>query len=171
VQQGTGPAQYGGTSTNLSAGKVSLQGPEGTYTLPTATGGLPNGSIPASGGSFVFTGTGSADVGPFSVTVTLAPLMTWTNSGAAKTVTRSEGLQINWSGGQRSSYIQIMGQSITSTLGVFGMFTCIAPQSAGTFTVPPYVLSDLPVGTGNVQVENPYSSGGNLISVAKVKYQ
>jgi uncharacterized protein (TIGR03437 family) len=185
VQQGTGPAQYGGTSTNLSAGKVSLQGPEGAYTLPTATGGLPNGSIPSSGGTFVFTGTGSADVGPFSVTVTLAPLMTWTNSSAAETVTRSQGLQINWSGGQPSSYVQIYGQSITSTPGVSATFECFAPQSAGSFTIPPYVLNDLPVGTGNVHVENftanvpfvvsgveyPYSSGGNSISISKVKYQ
>jgi uncharacterized protein (TIGR03437 family) len=184
VQQGTGPAQCGGTLKDLSAGTVTLQGPEGTYTLPTATGGLPNGSIPASGGTFVFKGTGG-DVGPFSVTVTLAPLMTWTNSSAVKTVTRSQGLQIDWSGGQPSSYMQIMGQSVTSTPGVNGMFTCIVPQSAGSFTVPPYVLNDLPVGTGNVQVENvtgnvpfvasgveyPYYSGGNLISVGKVKYQ
>lgn len=40
VQQGTGPAQYGGTLKDLSVGTVTLQGPEGTYTLPTATGGL-----------------------------------------------------------------------------------------------------------------------------------
>jgi uncharacterized protein (TIGR03437 family) len=185
VQQGTGPAQYGGTLKDLSVGTVTLQGPEGTYTLPTATGGLPNGAIPASGGTFVFTGAGSTDVGPFNVTVTLAPLMTWTNSSDAETVTRSQGLRINWSGGQPSSYIQIYGQSITSTPGVNATFECFVPQSVGSFTVPPYVLDDLPVGTGNVHVENftanvpfvvsgveyPYSSSGNSISVAKVKYQ
>jgi uncharacterized protein (TIGR03437 family) len=192
VTQGSGPAQYGGTLTYLSAGTVSLQGPEGTYALTNTQGSttpdsatLPNGSIPSSGGTFVFTGTGSADVGPFSVTVTLAPLMTWTNSNDAKTVTRSQGLQINWSAGQPSSYIQIIGQSVTSTPGVFATFECFVPQSAGSFTVPPYVLNDLPAGTGNVQVENftanvpftashvqyPYSSGGNSISVAKAKYQ
>ena len=192
VTQGTGPAQYGGTLTYLSAGTVSLQGPEGTYALTNTNGPttpdsatLPSGSIPSSGGTFVFTGTGSAQVGQFSVTVTLSPLMTWTNSDAAKTVTRSQGLQINWSGGQPSSYMQIMGQSVTSTPGVVATFECFVPQSAGSFTVPPYVLNDLPVGTGNVQVENltanvpfvasgvqyPYSQGGNLISVAKSKYQ
>lgn len=112
VTQGIGPTQYGGTLTYLSAGTVSLQGPEGTYALTSTTGttpdgaALPTGSIPASGGTFVFTGTGG-QVGPFSVTVTLSPpLMTWTNSSAAATVTRSQGLQINWSGGQPSSYVQ-----------------------------------------------------------------
>jgi uncharacterized protein (TIGR03437 family) len=184
VTQGLGTAQYPGTLTYLSAGAVSLQGPEGTYTLTSATGttpdgaALPTGSIPASGGVFVFTGTGG-QVGPFSVTVTLSPLMTWTNSSAATTVTRSQGLQINWSGGQPSSYVQINGQSLTGASGIYATFQCYVPQSAGTFTVPPYVLNAMPAGTGYVQVENsladtafsvsgveyPYSTGGNSIQV------
>lgn len=162
--QGTGPVQYGGALKYLSAGTVSLQGPEGTYALTSATGGLtpdsatlPKGAIPANGGTFVFTGSGG-DVGPFSVTVTLAPLMSWTNSADAKTVTRSQGLQINWSGGQPSSYIQIIGQSVSSaTSTVYATFQCWVPQSALTFTVPAYVLSALPAGKGNVQVENSLS--------------
>lgn len=64
------------------------------------------------------------------------------------------------------------------------MLECFVPQSAGTFTIPPYVLNDLPAGKGPVQVENftantpftasgvqyPYSQGGNTISVSS-KYQ
>jgi hypothetical protein len=167
-----------------------MQGPEGTYALTSTTGAtpdgaeLPSGAIPASGGTFTFTGTGSAEVGPFSVTVNLSPLMTWTNSGAAAAVTRAQGLEINWSGGQPLSYIQIIGQSVSSTPGIGATFQCFVPQSAMTFTVPPYVLNDLPAGTGNVDVENftadvpfvvtgveiPYSHGGNTISV-KSKFQ
>jgi len=89
-------------------------------------------------------------------------------------------LTIDWSGGQPSSYIQIIGQSVTSgTPSVGATFQCFVPQSAGTFTVPAYVLSALPAGKGPVQVENftanvpftvsgveyPYSKGGNTISV------
>jgi len=190
VTQGSGPAQYGGTLTYLNAGTVSMQGPEGTYALTSTTdttpdnGILPSGAIPASGGTFTFTGTGSAEVGPFSVTVNLSPLMTWTNSGAAAAVTRAQGLEINWSGGQPSSYIQIIGQSSSATSSVGATFQCFVPQSALTFTVPPYVLNDLPAGTGNVEVENftahmpfnasgvqyPYAQGGNTISV-KSKFQ
>jgi hypothetical protein len=143
VQQGTGPTQYGGTLTYLNAGTVSLQGPGGTYALTSTTGTtpdgavLPAGAIPASGGTFVFTATGSAQVGPFTVTINMSPLMTWTNSSAAKTVSRAQGLQINWSGGQPSSYIQIIGQSVSSTPGINATFQCFVPQSAGAFTVPP----------------------------------
>lgn len=186
VTQGLGPAQYGGTLKYLSAGTVTLQGPQGAYTLTGATGGLtpdsaelPSGSIPSSGGTFVFSGTGG-DVGPFSVTVTLAALMTWTNSSAASTVTRSQGFEINWSGGQPSSYIQINGQSVSSAnSSVYATFECFAPQSAGAFTIPSYVLNALPAGKGDVAVENylaqtafsvsgveyPYSTGGNTVQV------
>jgi uncharacterized protein (TIGR03437 family) len=191
VTQGSGPAQYGGTLTYLNAGTVSLQGPEGTYALTSTTGTtpdngiLPTGAIPASGGTFVFTATGSADVGPFTVTVNLSPLMTWTNSSAAATVTRAQGLEINWSGGQPSSYIQIIGQSLSAaSSSVVASFNCVVAQSAGTFTIPPYVLNDLPADTGTVEVENftanmpfaatgvqyPYAQGGNTITVVS-KYQ
>jgi len=67
---------------------------------------------------------------------------------------------------------------------ISAQFQCFVPQSAGTFTVPPYVLSALPAGSGNVDVENftgnvpfmvtgvdePYFQAGNSISVTS-KYQ
>lgn len=98
VIQGSGPAQSGGTLKYLSAGTVSVQGPEGNYALTNSSGPttpdsatLPAGAIPASGGTFVFTGTGTAD----------APLMTWTNSSDAKTVTRSQGCRLIGAGASR----------------------------------------------------------------------
>jgi hypothetical protein len=186
VMQTPEPAQYGGTLTYLSAGTVSMQGPEGTYALTSTTSttpdsaSLPSGAIPSSGGTFVFTATGSTQVGPFTATMNLSPLMTWINSSSAKTVTRSAGLTINWSGGQPSGYIQIIGQStvIGSSPTITGQFQCFLPQSIGTFTVPPYVLSALPAGSGSVDVESftanvpltisgiemPYAQGGNTVS-------
>jgi uncharacterized protein (TIGR03437 family) len=188
VIQSPQPAQYGGTVTYLSAGTVSMQGPEGTYSLTTMTGATPNdvalpvSAIPSSGGTFVFTGTGNPPVGAFTVTINLAPLMTWTNSSSAKTVNRAAELTINWSGGQPSGYIQIIGQStVTGTTPIISaQFQCFVPQSAGAFTVPAYVLSALPAGSGTVEVtsntadlpftvsgiEYPYYNGGNTITVA-----
>ena len=180
-----GPTGVGGTLTYLSVGTVSMQGPEGTYSFTPQSDGttpdnatLPAGAIPTSGGAFTFTATGSAEAGPFTVTLNLSPLMTWTNSSAAKTVNRSQGLQVNWSGGS-PGYVQINGQSASSTPGVSAGFECFAPQSALTFTVPPFVLNALPAGTGSTTVENftaitpfvvngielPYTQGGNVITV------
>ena len=175
-----GPTGVGGTFSYLSVGTVSVQGPEGTYSLTNPNGpysvSLPAGAIPASGGTYTFTASGSAQVGPFTATVNLSPLMTWTNSSAAKTVTRSAGLVINWSGGS-PGYIQINGQSSAST-NVSASYSCYVAQSAGTFTVPPFVLNELPAGTGNTTVENftthipftvsginsPYTEGGNIVN-------
>ncbi len=161
----------GGTSTSngLDAGaSIALTGPLGAYTLstilPTIPGTylaqLPTGAIPSTGGAFTFNGPGGKDVGAFTTTVTLPnPLMNWTNQSAGATVTRSQGVQINWSGGTPGSYVVITGDS-SGANGTSGSFVCYAPQSALTFTVPAYVTGTLPAGTGSLTVEN----GTNFVS-------
>ncbi len=67
-------------------------------------------------------------------------------------VTRSQGLAINWSGGDPNSFVTIYGHSISG--GVTVSFICIAPQPALTFTVPPYVTLALPAGPGGLFVSN-----------------
>jgi hypothetical protein len=42
----------------------------------------------------------------------------------------------------------VSGQSVS------GSYTCIAPVSAGSFTVPSYVLATLPAGSGSTAVSN-----------------
>jgi uncharacterized protein (TIGR03437 family) len=146
------------TPTPLDAGTISVQGPVGTYNLSSLTKGsyqaqLPAGAIPATGGSFVFTGKGGADVGAFTGTVTLPnPVLTWTNQNAAATIQRSQGLLVTWTGGSANTYVLITGGS--SANGAFASFLCYAPQGAGGFTVPSYITSALPAGTGVVTVEN-----------------
>lgn len=164
-------AGTGGTSTSngLDAGaSIALTGPLGAYTLttilPTIPGTylaqLPAGAIPSTGGAFTFNGPGGKDVGAFTTTVSLPnPLMSWTNQAAGATVTRSQGVQINWSGGTPGSYVVITGDS-SGAGGTSGNFVCYAPQSALTFTVPAYVLATLPAGTGSLTVEN----GTNFVS-------
>ena len=150
------------TSTGLDAGaSIALTGPLGAYTLnpiPTITGiytaQLPGGAITSTGGAFTFKGPGGANVGAFTTTVNLPnPLMSWTNQSAGATVIRSQGVQINWSGGTPGSYVVITGSSAGSG-GASGSFVCYAPQSALTFTVPPYVTGTLPAGSGSLSVEN-----------------
>lgn len=157
------------TSTGLDAGtSIALTGPLGAYTLntilPTIVGTylaqLPGNAIPSTGGAFTFNGPGGKDVGAFTTTVSLPnPLMSWTNQAAGATVTRSQGVQINWTGGTPGSYVVITGSSSGSG-GASGSFVCYAPQSALTFTVPPYVLGTLPAGSGSLSVEN----GSNFVT-------
>jgi uncharacterized protein (TIGR03437 family) len=158
VSSGGGTA----TVTGLDAGSsIGLTGPAGTYTLmsnPMAKGSyeaqLPSSAITSNGGTFVFTGTGGADVGSFTATVNLPnPLLSWTNQSAAATVTLAQGLQVTWTGGATSSYVIISGSS-SGTNGVSGSYTCFAPTSALQFTVPSYVTGVLPAGTGTTSVED-----------------
>jgi hypothetical protein len=155
-----------GTSTGLDAGTINLTGPAGTYGLTKFITGsyeaeLPASAITSSGGAFTFNnGSGGADVGGFNTTINLPnPLLSWTNQSAGATVNRAQGVQITWSGGASGSYVLISGSSTNETTGANGSFTCITNQSAGSFTVPGYITSSLPAGTGTLDVEDAASFG------------
>jgi uncharacterized protein (TIGR03437 family) len=157
TQTASGTGAY--TGVGLDAGpSIGLAGPAGSYTLmPIAikegyTLGLPSDAIPSAGGVFTFTGPGGEDVGAFKTILNFpAPLLSWTNQGAAATIDRLTGLEVAWTGGAEGSFVQISGSS-NSTDGATGSFICYAPQTDLRFFVPPYVTRTLPVGTGTVTV-------------------
>jgi hypothetical protein len=158
-----------GMTNGLDAGTITVTNPSGTAAslADSFSGGgvtvtntgfyfeqLASGYIPTTGGTFTFKGTGGAAVGAFTATVTFPnPALTWTNQSAAASVTRASGLPVTWTGGASGTYVIIAG-SDSATTGAFASFTCIAPLSTGQFTVPSYILTALPAGTGNVTVEN-----------------
>jgi uncharacterized protein (TIGR03437 family) len=153
---------YGAPPTviGLDAGNLSLTGPAGSYTLPPTSKGQYGGQIPpnaitSSGGAFTFNGSGGADVGSFKATIDLPnPLLAWTNQSAAATINRAQGVHVDWTGGGQGTFVIIMGNSSNYTTGASGSFTCVANQSALTFTVPDYVTGAMPAGTGTMSVEN-----------------
>ncbi len=104
------------------------------------------------GTAYTFTGPGGKDVGTFTVTLTLPVPLTWTNENSISAVTESQGQQITWTGGASGSLVFITGSSSASA--VSGSFTCVVPVAAGQFTVPSYVLSTLPTGTGALGIFN-----------------
>ena len=148
------------TTTGLDAGSISVTGPSGTVTLSSeGTAGyyisqLTSGFI-AAGGTYTFKGTGGANVGPFSASVTFPnPLLSWNNTASFAAVTRGSGATYTWSGGPSGSYVIMEGGSTSTTTGAFANYACIAPVAAGSFTVPSYVLSALPPGTGSSTLVN-----------------
>jgi len=156
----------GGTSTvtGLNAGTITVTQPSGgpvTLTsVPSVAGDYfaQLATIPPTGGTFVFTGGGGTDVGPFTATVNFPnPLLVWTNQSAAAAVTRAQGLTVNWTGGAAGSYVIISGSS--SNANATGFYTCLAPVAADTFMVPYYILLGLPAGTGSTEVGNNTSYG------------
>ena len=151
--------------TFLNAGPVvNVSGPDGAIAMPLQTEtvdgttfygySIPQGDtsfIPAAGGTFNFNnGSGTAQVGPFTAQLQLTSPLVWTNMSTTSTVTRSSGLTVNWTGGDSGTYVSITGLSVgfitpgdTSDF-VAATFTCEAPATAGTFTVPPPVLLEMP---------------------------
>lgn len=150
--------------TGLDAGSISVQGPNGTQTLTKesilslfiySADPLPSGFIPSSGGTFTFNnGSGGPDVGSFSTGVAMPPPLVWTNASSDGTVNRSSGVTVNWTGGGGTGYVDIAGSSVSTSAVFSATFVCLAPVSAGTFTVPPPVLLALPAGTGALMVSN-----------------
>ena len=135
-------------------------------TIPTITGSyeaqLASGSVPASGGTFGVAATGgttSPAVGAFNTTINFPnPLLAWTNQSASATVSRSGGQTYTWTSGASNSFVVMNGSSSSTATGISASYTCIAPVSAGSFTVPAYILLGLPAGTGNAIIENTTAS-------------
>ncbi len=98
----------------LDAGSITVSGPAGlSLTLTPQIKGeynktLATAAIPSSGGSFTYTGSGGADVGPFTSTLTFSnPIFNWTNQSSVATVDRTKGLLFTWTGGKPGTYVLI----------------------------------------------------------------
>lgn len=157
----------------LDAGTLTITGPKGsaqvkagantpgTY-LATLGGGI---SIPLPGlpqptplflepGSYTIDngggGSGPNAVGHFNVAFTLPPFITWSNMDAINAVTRSQGVDVTWSGGDANTKVIISGTSVTSTANGLGSgFVCVESATAGHFFIKPEVLLALPPSAPN----------------------
>lgn len=156
---GQGNQSSNGSTQFLDAGaSVAMSAPFGNRTLakssPAAgiieySANLDQTATTLTPGQYVLTGTGGADVGPFTANYTMAPPLLWTNRPqSTTTVNRAAGLTITWTGGAPDGYVTIAGTNTyygaTAKSNVTVSFTCTARASDGTFTVPPTVLLALP---------------------------
>jgi hypothetical protein len=97
--------------------------------------------------SYTFAGTGGADVGAFSTSVTVpSPALVWPQMSSLTSVVRSQGVMVTWTGGAPNTAVVISGES-AAVLGNFNIsrsFFCLAPVAAQKFTVPASILLSLP---------------------------
>jgi uncharacterized protein (TIGR03437 family) len=155
VYQSTGvqPQILGDGGTPLDAGVITLTGPDGTQlskTSMTETGNtylLGIGGTGITAGTYTLAGAGGKDVGKFSASTTVGTPVTIAG-GLPSVVTESEGLTLNWTGGNSSDLVEIIGSSWIDTgtgynLATSTTFVCTATAGQGTFTVPPAVLTQL----------------------------
>ena len=136
-----GVMQPGGTTVNLTA---NSQIGKGYYLSPTS-----GGFASIAPGTYHFTGPGGADVGAFTASLTVPTALTWTNQSAltAAPIVRGNPLTVTWTGGDPSSYVEIVGESANTDLSdneIGASFYCIAPTAPGSFTIPGAVTLGLP---------------------------
>ena len=138
---------------NADAGSsFTIIGPSGTLTEPSGFSQLNSNGAFLVPGAFTVSGTGGADIGAFQVNVTIPPaavLTTPNPSSFPASITRSNGLTVAWTGGGANATVGIQLFGATDNTGLTGaQVKCYVPTSAGTFTIPGYILSALPAGNG-----------------------
>jgi uncharacterized protein (TIGR03437 family) len=157
---------------NLDAGAVTLNGPSGTglnnqkltedptydYSYTIGTPGSTANALLA--GTYTLAGAGGNDVSSFgSISLTLGSPLTL-SSPLPTAVIESAGLTLNWTGGNSTDVVEIIGASgtitgtganqITSTTE----FVCTTTAGQKTFTVPPSILTQLPTVTPAQEAAN-----------------
>jgi hypothetical protein len=105
-------------------------------------------------GTYTVTGAGGHDVAGFSASLTVSGNITWTNKASIAGVDRTQPLTITWSGGAQPGAVLIGGFSQTQSEE--RTFTCVEDSSKGTFTIPSFVLSQMPAVTGGTLFISPH---------------
>jgi len=129
-------------------------------------------------GTFTVTGPGGADVQAFSASITVPGVpnstpgaFTWTSpnfSTSSIAVSRSNNLTVNWSGAPSSGYMLISVGSATlipnSSPANYNSttITCLQPTSAGTATIPSWLMEALPASS-TVSIGNGLSFPGAAV--------
>ena len=127
----------------------------GSYSETLASGGFAIPGAPSTGdpegylvpGNYTFNnGNGGVDVGRFNASFTQLQPVVWSNKAAITTVNRSQGVTVDWTGGDPNGWVQIFGFSLSdvSENAVTGFFSCLERASVGTFNVPAAILLALP---------------------------
>lgn len=126
----------------LAAGpEIGITGPNGIAALPLFKLGEYHGPLGPAGltgstylspGTYTATGAGGADVGAFTASLMIPDPLTWTNqSSFSNSISRSQNLTINWTGGGANDYVAIVGSSTSTAPQVTTTFVCAEKASAG----------------------------------------
>jgi uncharacterized protein (TIGR03437 family) len=142
------------------------RGADKSYSKSLATPGLPGGipGLPGGGGStaviaagaYTMAGTGGADVGAFTARLNMPAPIVWSNKASITDINRSASVTPTWTGAGNNivAIIGLAGKQAggTATAPIYdtGFFVCLANGSAGSFTVPASILTQLPATTGSI---------------------
>ena len=139
----------------MDAGTLTLTAASGRQTFSKVTLGSPvysttqgsslSGSPPlyVNPGLFQISGAGGSDVSAFNLSLTVSATgLNWTNSNQIQSVDRTQPLNFTWSG--TAGAVVITGSAYDVPNNLSGEFLCVAPTGATSFSVPSWVLANLP---------------------------
>ncbi len=130
--------------TRQGAGEYYAELGGGAPNIPGFPGGTPEYLV--RGSYTVDNGAGGRDVGAFRAPLIMGDPLNWTNQSAISNIPRAQDLAITWSGGDPAKqFLYMIGISGSNSAKVMGIFLCTERLAAGRFTVPSYVLSQLPL--------------------------
>jgi uncharacterized protein (TIGR03437 family) len=159
IATGTAPAALdAGTPLSLNgpgaSNKAVPRSTDKTYSLTLYSSGF--GGFGGSGtptlveGTYSLAGPGGAEVGAFNTSVPFPGSFNPNIDAIPATIPRSQNLPVTWTGGG-TGVVAISGFSASQSGGTqtdpiydAAGFTCVAPASAGNFTVPSAVMLQLP---------------------------
>jgi uncharacterized protein (TIGR03437 family) len=155
-----GAVPAGGTALTLGSG-FTLSGPSGMQMIPNLLntnplqylgGSISSNLFPSSlflnPGSYSLSSLAGGTIGSFSVTGTMPQPLTWTNRDSIFTVSRSQPLNVTWSGGS-GTQVFVVGFGVDLPTNSTSIFGCLAPPGATSFTVPAVFLSNFPATRAN----------------------
>jgi hypothetical protein len=148
--------------------KFTVSGPNNEQIVVTGGPGQSHPVLSAAGtfltpGAFTVSGTGGADIGPFTAAIAVNSLPTLISplpSQATPTVTRSNGMTFTWNTAGATGSVLVVVQSATDKTFTTGATVgCYVPASAGSFTIPGYAMLALPAGNFGEYELSPRTTG------------
>jgi len=109
-------------------------------------------------GTYTVAGPGGTDVRPVSATIAIpaaATMVSPVNNGSA---IRASGMAVNWTGGSGNLQIEV-GGCVDGSCNTGAAAVCNVPATAGSFTIPPYVLEALPASNFSGVVLSSFAEG------------
>ena len=136
-----------------AGGSITANGPAGFLTAANTSAGnyaMPGSPGKVSSGSYQFAGLGGARVGAFQSNLNVVGGLQWTNAStfATGTVSTAQPLTVTWTGGDPNGYVALQ---ITSANSLYNAtIQCNAATTAGSFTVPAYLMATVFQSTGSI---------------------
>lgn len=87
---------------------------------------------------------GGAGLEPFDATMRMERALRWKNRNRLSTVHRAEGTAIEWKAAHSDDLIVITAMNAAGPGDAMAVCFCAVTASAGRFTIPPYVLANIP---------------------------